>query len=55
MDTEKIKKVLLEHIKTNGGISTAFGNAEYIKGTQLGQGGNGIVLPFKINGKDVLK
>lgn len=53
MDTEKIKKVLLEHIKTNGGISTAFGNAEYIKGTQLGQGGNGIVLPFKINGKDV--
>ena len=54
MDIDKTGKVLREYIFENKGINTPFGKAEYISSNNpLGQGGNGIVYPFRMNDKEI--
>ena len=53
MKTEEIEQRLIEHINTQGGITTSLGKLVFTNSNRMGQGGNGLVYLATINEKEI--
>lgn len=53
MKTEEIEQRLIEHINTQGGITTSLGKLVFTNSDRMGQGGNGLVYLATINEKEI--
>jgi len=53
MKTEEIEERLIEHINSQGGVTTTLGNLVFTNSDRIGQGGNGVVYLATINEKEI--
>lgn len=53
MKTEEIEERLIEHINSQGGVTTTLGKLLFTNSDRIGQGGNGLVYLATINEKEI--